>query len=51
MPSSLPALQDQGATEGDNMTLLCPVSGMPPPAVSWMTWSASQWLHVGAYKH
>ena len=37
MPSSIPALQDQSATEGDNVTLLCPVSGMPPPVVSWMT--------------
>ena len=37
MPSSIPALQDQSATEGDNVTLLCPVSGMPPPLVSWMT--------------
>ena len=37
MPSSIPALQDQSATEGDNVTLLCPVFGMPPPLVSWMT--------------
>ena len=37
MPSSIPALQDQSATEGDNVTLSCPVSGMPPPVVSWMT--------------
>ena len=37
MLSSIPALQDQSATEGDNVTLLCPVSGMPPPVVSWMT--------------
>ena len=37
MPSSIPALQDQSATEGDNVILLCPVSGIPPPVVSWMT--------------
>nr|XP_058945534.1 hemicentin-1-like isoform X2 [Pocillopora verrucosa] len=37
VPSSIPALQDQSATEGDNVTLSCPVSGMPPPVVSWMT--------------
>ena len=23
-------------TEGDNLTLMCNVSGMPPPMVSWM---------------
>ena len=37
MPSSILVLQDQSATEGGNVTLLCPVFGMPPPAVSWMT--------------
>ena len=37
MPSSIPAIQDQNATEGDNVTLWCRVSGMPPSMVSWMT--------------
>ena len=37
MPSSIPAIQDQNATEGDNVTLWCRVSGMPPSVVSWVT--------------
>ena len=37
VPSSIPAIQDQNATEGDNVTLRCRVSGMPPPIVSWVT--------------
>ena len=37
MPSSIPAIQDHNATEGDNVTLWCRVSGMPPSMVSWMT--------------
>ena len=37
MPSSIPEIQDQNATEGDNVTLWCRVSGMPPSMVSWMT--------------
>ena len=37
MPSSIPAIQDQNATEGDNVTLWCRVSGMPPSMVSWVT--------------
>ena len=37
MPSSIPAIQDHNATEGDNVTLCCRVSGMPPSIVSWMT--------------
>ena len=37
MPSSIPAIQDHNATEGDNVTLWCRVSGMPPPMVSWVT--------------
>ncbi|CAH3161296.1 unnamed protein product, partial [Pocillopora meandrina] len=37
VPSSIPAIQDQNATEGDNVTLWCRVSGMPPSVVSWVT--------------
>ena len=37
MPSSIPAIQDQNATEGDNVTLWCRVSGMPLSVVSWVT--------------
>ena len=37
VPSSIPAIQDQNATEGDNVTLWCRVSGMPPSMVSWVT--------------
>ena len=37
MPSSIPAIQDQNATEGDNVTLWCRVFGMPPSMVSWVT--------------
>ena len=37
MPSSIPEIQDQNATEGDNVTLWCRVSGMPPSMVSWVT--------------
>ena len=37
MPSSLQVIDDKKVTEGDNVTLLCRVSGMPSPMVSWMT--------------
>ena len=37
MPSSIQAIDDKTVTEGDNLTLMCNVSGMPPPMVSWMT--------------
>ena len=37
-PSSIIQItQDQNVTEGRNVTLMCKVSGMPPPMVSWMT--------------
>ena len=36
MPSSIQAIDDQHVTEGQNVTLICNVSGMPPPMVSWM---------------
>ena len=37
-PSSIIQItQDQNLTEGHNVTLMCNVSGMPPPMVSWMT--------------
>ena len=37
MPSSLQVIDDKKVIEGDNVTLLCRVSGMPSPMVSWMT--------------
>lgn len=37
MPSSIQAIDDKTVTEGDNLTLMCNVSGVPPPMVSWMT--------------
>ena len=36
MPSSIQATDNKTVTEGDNVTLMCNVSGMPPPMVSWM---------------
>ena len=36
-PSSIQAIDDKKVTEGDNVTLICDVSGMPTPMVSWMT--------------
>ena len=36
MPSSIRAIDLKTVTEGDNLTLMCNVSGMPPPIVSWM---------------
>ena len=35
--SSIQAIDDQTVNEGDNLTLMCNVCGMPPPMVSWMT--------------
>ncbi|XP_066025219.1 fibroblast growth factor receptor 4-like isoform X2 [Pocillopora verrucosa] len=37
VPSSLQVIGDKKVFEGDNVTLLCRVSGMPSPVVSWMT--------------
>ena len=37
MPSSIQAIDDKKVIEGDNVTLICKVSGMPSPMVSWMT--------------
>ena len=37
VPSSIQVIGDKKVTEGDNVTLLCRVSGMPSPIVSWMT--------------
>ena len=38
VPSSMiQKTQDQNVTEGHNVTLMCNVSGFPPPIVSWMT--------------
>ena len=36
-PSSIQVIGDKKVTEGDNVTLLCRVSGMPSPMVSRMT--------------
>ena len=38
VPSSIIQItQDQNVTEGHNVTLMCNVSGIPPPMVSWIT--------------
>ena len=48
VPSSIVQItQDQNVTEGHNVTLMCNVSGIPLPMVSWMT-PHSQ--HVSGYK-
>lgn len=36
MPASIRAIDLQTVTEGDNLILMCNVSGMPPPMVFWM---------------
>ena len=37
VPSSIVQItQDQNVTEGHNVTLVCNVSGIPPPMVSWI---------------
>ena len=48
VPSSIVQItQDQNVTEGHNVTLMCNVSGIPPPMVSWMTPDSQ---HVTGYK-
>ena len=37
MSSSIQAIDDQKVIEGDNVTLMCNVMGVPTPMVSWMT--------------
>ena len=46
-PSSIQAIDDKKVTEGDNVTLICDVSGMPTPMVSWMTLESQR---VSEYK-
>ena len=36
VPSSIQAIDDKAVTEGNNVTLSCHVSGIPPPMVSWI---------------
>ena len=48
VPSSIVQItQDQNVTEGHNVTLMCNVSGIPIPMVSWMTPDSQ---HVSGYK-
>ena len=48
VPSSIVQItQDQNVTEGHNVTLMCNVSGIPLPMVSWMTPDSQ---HVSGYK-
>ncbi|XP_022793088.1 hemicentin-1-like isoform X3 [Stylophora pistillata] len=36
VPSSIQQIHNKTVTEGHNVTLMCNVSGMPPPTVSWL---------------
>ena len=36
VPSSIQAIDDKKVIEGDNVTLICYVFGMPTPMVSWV---------------
>jgi len=36
VPSAIQPIQNENITEGGNLTLLCNVSGIPPPMVSWI---------------
>ena len=36
MPSSIQAIDNKTVTEGNNVTLMCNASGIPPPVVTWM---------------
>jgi len=36
VPSAIQPIQDVNVTEAGNLTLLCNVSGIPPPIVSWI---------------
>ncbi|XP_022807116.1 leucine-rich repeats and immunoglobulin-like domains protein 2 [Stylophora pistillata] len=44
-PSSIQPMHSMTVTEGDNVTLMCSVSGMPPSIVSWMKHNGQ--LHSG----
>jgi len=36
VPSAIQPIKNENITEGRNLTLLCNVSGIPPPMVSWI---------------
>ena len=36
MPPSIQPINNKKVIKGDNVTVMCKVSGMPPPMVSWM---------------
>ena len=42
MPSSIQEIQSETVNEGENMTLYCMASGIPPPSVSWIKAGSDQ---------
>lgn len=42
MPPAIQQIPDKNITEGDNLTLTCQVSGIPPPTVYWIKVSSGQ---------
>ena len=48
MASSIQPIDKQTVLEGDNLTVLCNASGLPPPMVTWINVGGSDMINNGS---